>query len=82
MALSTRSGQGGSQIAMGGSQIAMTVPVTFTDSIDVCAVTIMSDALYRTYSCPATVCGGHGPGELPGPWQGRETAKLRKAAWL
>jgi hypothetical protein len=29
----------------------------FTDSIEVCAVTIMGHALYKTYDCPATGCG-------------------------
>jgi hypothetical protein len=37
--------------------------VFFTDSIDVCAVAGIGDALYRTYDCPATGCGGHGPGD-------------------
>jgi hypothetical protein len=35
----------------------------FTDSIDLHAVTIMGDALYRRYNCPATGCGEREPGD-------------------
>jgi hypothetical protein len=37
----------------------------FTDSIDVCAVVKMGDALYKTYDCPANRCERRDPGALP-----------------
>jgi hypothetical protein len=46
----------------------------FTDSIDVRAVVIEADALYKTYDCPATGCGA-----LPPP--GMRRGRVRLGLW-